>query len=267
MRKLPITLIILTQDEEKNLPYCLENAAPHVSEIVVVDSGSADKTVEIAKQFGAEVLVRPFVNQAESFNWALEHAKVSQPWILRLDADEWVTPELWEELEEKLERTPEDVNGYVMKRRMVFMGKWIRHGGYYPTRLLRLFKTGMAEYEPREMDEHLELKGGKALELKHDFVDENRNGLEAWVKKHTKYARREAGALLRERGSRTLKRGFYKHLPPFCRAVLYWKYRYFVRLGFLDGKAGLIFHFLQGFWYRFLIDAELYERRKNRKNR
>ncbi len=264
MKKLPITLIVLTQDEEKNLPQCLKNAAPHVSELIVVDSGSTDKTLEIAHEYGAQVLTHPFKNQAESFNWALKNAKVSQPWILRLDADEWVTPELWEELEEKLEKTPQGVNGYVMKRRVIFMGRWIRHGGYYPTWFLRLFRTGTAEYEPREMDEHLTLERGRAVELEYDFVDENRNGIEAWVEKHVKYASREAEALMREEKSRTLKRGFYKHLPLFLRAVLYWKYRYFIRLGFLDGGEGLVFHFLQGLWYRMLVDAKLYEAHSHR---
>lgn len=278
MKKLPITAIILTLNEEINLPHCLKSIFGHVDEIIIVDNGSTDKTFEIAEKYGAKIVKHEdYQNQAQQFNWTLKTQEIKNPWIFRLDADEWVTEELWKELEEKLDKTPEDVSGYFIKRRVYFMGKWIKYGGYYPTWLLRLFRKDKAEYEKREMDEHIVLLEGRALNLKNDFADENHKSLEEWTAKHNNFSTREARAMLEEKKKenlggqagrkRKIKTGFYAKLPLFCRACLYFSYRYFIRLGFLDGRKGLIFHFLQGFWYRFLVDAKIYEKKmKNRSN-
>lgn len=274
VRKLPLTVIILTKDEEIHLPRCLRNVTPWAERVIVVDSGSRDRTQEIAHKNGAEVYEHSFLNQADQFNWALDNIPIKSPWILRLDADEYFLPELWKEVSEKLEYATADVNGFAMKRRVIFMGRWIRHGGYYPTWFLRLFRKGMGRYEEREMDEHLVVQG-RVENLAHDFVDHNLKGLREFIARHNSYSTREAIARMREQEAgnrkqetklqgqanikRRLKTGFYYRLPSFLRALLYFKYRYFLRLGFLDGIPGLIFHFLQGFWHRFLIDAKIYE--------
>ncbi len=272
----PISLIVLTHNEEVNLSQCLKNAKSHIDEIIIVDSYSDDKTVEIAERYGAYVVQHEFENQAKQFNWALDNLEIKNEWVLRLDADEWVTGELWDEIAEKLASTPQEVNGYIMKRRVYFMGRWMRHGGYYPAWFLRLFRNGKARYEEREVDEHLVLTEGKAVRLKHDFVDENHKPLGWWIEKHNNYAGKEAREALKLREGelqpedqagrkRRLKNSFYYKLPPFFRAFLYWKYRYILRLGFLDGKEGLIFHALQGFWYRLLVDAKIYEVKRGKK--
>lgn len=269
MAKLPVTLIVLTKDEELNLEYCLKSSADHVEQIVVVDSGSTDGTLAIARQYGAEIYEHPFRNQAEQFNWALDNAKVSGEWVLRLDADEVMSEELWEEIEEAIAKAPTDVSGFYLKRRVYFRGRWIRHGGYYPTWLLRLFRSGRARSEERAMDEHIVLSAGRALHLQNDFKDENHKSLEWWKEKHRNYAAREAQVMLEERRSafrphlgggqperrRWLKNNLYLRLPLFIRPFLYFFYRYFMRAGFLDGGRGLQFHFLQALWYRLLVDA------------
>ncbi len=277
MGKLPISVIILTYNEELNLENCLKSIADWVDEIFIVDSYSTDRTLEIAKKYGAQISQRPFKNQAEQFNWALDNLNIKNEWILRLDADEYLTEELKKEIADVLlnmgtsdvpkidgnVRTSDvqNINGFYIKRRVYFMNRWIKHGGYYPTWLLRLFRKGKARSEQRAMDEHLVLLEGKAGKLKNDFIDDNKKDLTWWIEKHNNYSSREAIEALSENYGRGKKKIYYR-LPLFCRAFLYFIYRYFFRLGFLDGKEGLIFHFLQGFWYRFLVDAKFYEQKK-----
>lgn len=258
--KSSIDVIILARNEELNLPHALESVKPLGAKVWVVDSGSTDRTPEIAKAAGAEFVSHAdYQNQAQQFNWALDHLPLAGEWILRLDADEWLTPELIAEISKKLDATPEDVSGFYMPRRVYFMGRWIRHGGYYPAWILRLFRRGKARSEAREMDEHIVASEGRVERLKHDFADENRKGLFAWIEKHNDYSTREARERLKS-GSFDLKtKNFYLKFPLFCRAFLYFCYRYFIRFGFLDGVPGLVFHFLQGCWHQFLIDAKIYE--------
>lgn len=273
--KQSISLIVLAFNEEKNLPRCLESVKDLTEEIFVVDSYSTDKTVEIAERSGAKALQRAFINQAEQFNWALDNLPIKTEWILRLDADEYLTPELRNEIERVLPETPSETTGFYIKRRVYFLGRWIKRGGYYPTWFLRLWRNGTARIEEREVDEHAILLSGKAERLKNDFIDENKNGLEAWTEKHNRYSSREAGERLKIKDAkkegavsgqagkkRWLKNSFYNKTPLFFRAFFYFFHRYFIRLGFLDGKEGLIFHFLQGCWNQFLVDAKIYERKK-----
>ena len=197
---------------------------------------------------------------------------------MRLDADERLTPELAQELADRLPALPDDVTGLLVKRRVYFWGRWIRHGGYYPTWLLRIWRHGRARCEQRWMDEHMIVDGGRTLRLDQDIIDENHKGLTFWTDKHNRYADREvkdllalrdrtrtAAALDDQPGSRRwLKENLYGRAPLFWRAFGYWFYRYVLRLGFLDGRPGLVFHFLQGFWYRFLVDAKLVELQRAR---
>ncbi len=258
-----LDVIILTRNEEKNLPYALESVKSLKVKVWVVDSGSTDGTERIAKAAGAEVVSHTeYVNQAQQFNWALDNLPLEGEWVLRLDADEWLTPELAEEIKDTVDSDP-PVNGYYLPRRVYFMGRWMRHGGYYPTWILRLFRRGKARSDNRPMDEHIALSEGVAERLTCDFADENRKGLSEWVRKHNDYASREAVAVREGNdGESGQKKTIYYRTPPFLRALIYFCYRYFLRLGFLDGIPGLAFHFLQGFWYRFLIDAKLYEMKR-----
>jgi hypothetical protein len=168
---------------------------------------------------------------------------------------------------------PSEVSGIVLKRQVHFMGQWIRHGGYYPTSLLRIWRTGHAMIEQRWMDEHTVLTQGASVTFDHDFVDDNLQSLTWWTQKHNQYATREAIDILNRKynlkntdqklvaGQASVKRWYkdnlYLKMPLFIRAFLYFQYRYWIRLGILDGKKGLVWHFLQGFWYRFLVDAKI----------
>lgn len=278
--KIPISVIILTYNEEIHIGRCLKNVADWADEVFVVDSFSTDKTLEIAKQYGIKIVQHKFENQAQQFNWALDNLDIKNEWILRLDADEYLTEELKEEISFSLNPlTPRkaglrfrlgfgekeissslEVNGYYIKRRVYFMGRWIKHGGYYPVWILRLFKKNKARSEQREMDEHIILLEGVAGKLKNDFIDNNKKDLTDWIQKHNNYALRESKDFLAGNYGENKKKIYYQ-LPLFCRAFMYFIYRYFIRLGFLDSKEGLIFHFLQGLWYRFLVDAKIYEKR------
>lgn len=272
-----VTVVILTFNEAQNLPHALASVQRLAKEVFIVDSGSTDQTVEIAQQYGAQVVFHSFTNQAEQFNWALDNLPIQSDWILRLDADEYLSSELQDEIQEILPTLPSKVTGVYLKRRLIFLGRWIRHGAYYPVWLLRIFRSGKAKSELAEMDEHIVLLAGDSIKLKNDFSDHNRKGLSAWTLKHENYAARQARTHSRlqqqvdydgvkpslfgnqaER-KRWLKRNLYGRIPLFARAILYFIYRYFLRLGFLDGVPGLIFHFLHAGWYYFYVDAKVYE--------
>lgn len=271
--KLDLAVIVLTYNEEVNLPNCLKSLQRLDCDIIVVDSGSTDHTVGIAEEAGARVFYHPFESQARQLNWALENISLQGQWVLRIDADERLTPELSNELSSKLSVIDKEITGLYLKRRVHFMGRWIRHGGYYPTWLLRVWRSGCAKAEDRLMDEHMVLLEGAIDYLKHDITEDNQNGLFRWIDKHNRYAAREVNALsdmnvqlvrpalfgTPESRRRWLRVKIYNHLPWFIRPLLYFVYRYFIRMGFLDGKQGLIFHFLQACWYRFLVDAYLLE--------
>lgn len=285
--KFSITVIILTYNEELNIEQCLKSVADWASEIFIVDSHSTDGTAQIANRYGVKIVEHEFKNQAQQFNWALDNLDIQTEWILRLDADEYLTPELKEEISKTLTNLPREsalspresaaLNGFYIKRRVYFMGRWIKHGGYYPTWILRLFRKGKARSEEREVDEHIVLLEGKSEKLQNDFIDENHKDLEWWIQRINNYTTREVTARSREKEGkagmggklsgiqaerkRWLRKNIYYRLPLFVRAFTYFLYRYFIRLGFLDGKQGLVFHFLQGCWNQFLVDAKIYERK------
>jgi glycosyltransferase involved in cell wall biosynthesis len=278
-----LSVIILTKNEATNLPTCLASLQSLGAAIYIVDSGSTDQTFEIARRYGCCIYEHAFENHASQMNWALANLPIQTPWIMRLDADERLTPELAQELKQKLLHIPKGISGYQVKRRVFFMGRWIKHGGYYPTWLLRVWRNGSATCEQRWMDEHMVLYYGQIANFKHDIIDENQKGLTFWIDKHNHYADRELqdmnGELLESedpliQGSqrsqasqrRWVKKNFYSRSPLFLRAFLYFLMRYTIGLGFLDGIEGLIFHLLQGFWYRFLVDAKIYETTRLRRN-
>lgn len=269
---LSLSCVILTRDEALNLPFALESLSDLGAEVFIVDSGSTDQTIEIARAAGCHLVEHVFTTHARQLNWALENLPIRTEWVMRLDADERLTPELLDELRAVLPRFSADVTGLMLKRRVYFWGRWIRHGGYYPIWLLRIWRRGAAVCEDRDMDEHMLVSGGRIERLKHDIIDENRKGLGFWIDKHNRYASKEvaalrAGVITRDAvqageaiaRKRFLKDRVYGRSPRFLRAFLYWFFRYFLQLGILDGRAGFVFHFLQGFWYRLVVDAKLVE--------
>lgn len=274
MSKVRLGVIILTRDESENLAHALKSLAPLEARVCIVDSGSTDDTIAMAEAHGCEVLRHPWTNYADQFRWAMANLPFEAEWLMRLDADERLTPELADELHRRLGEVPEDVTGLSVKRRVYFWGRWIKHGGFYPTWLLRVWRSGRATIESRWMDEHMVLSSGVEARLQYDIIDENHKGLTFWVDKHNRYADREVKDMLamaaqRERIEvagqaglrRWLKQNVYSRVPLFVRPVAYWLFRYFIRLGFLDGVPGMVFHFNQGLWYRLLVDAKIHEAR------
>lgn len=274
-----LTAIILAFNEEMHLARALASIASIADEVFVIDSFSTDRTVEIAEGMGARVFQNPFVNQAKQFQWALDHIPISGDWILRLDADEVIEPDLAANIRRTLPGLPADTVGINLKRKHIFLGRWIRHGGRYPVTLLRLWRRGQGRVEDRWMDEHVVVWGGRTITLEGGFADHNLNDLTYFIDKHNKYATREAVEVLNQRhrflkhdigltadsaskqaaGKRFVKEKIYNRIPAPLAALLYFLYRYVAQLGFLDGREGLAYHFLQGFWYRFLVGAKVTE--------
>ena len=250
---------------------------------MVIDSFSTDKTVEIAKTFGARVLQRKWKNQADQFAWGMMQCDPESTWLMRMDADEYLEPDLQKEIPTLLNSADPDLMGIYFKRKVFFHDQWIKHGGFYPQILLRILRKGYGHIEQRWMDEHIVLPTGvKTTTAKGGLVDDNHKGITFWINKHNTYASREALELLNHKyhflqndqtiqssdnqqakRKRYLKEKIYSKLPTGFRAFLYFCYRYFIQLGFLDGRQGFIWHFMQGFWYRLLVDIKINEVEKS----
>lgn len=281
-----ITAIILTKNEEKNIEKCIQSIKPIVKRIIVVDSGSTDNTCEVAKGLGADVMVNiltPFL-YAKQFLYAMDNGNITTKWVFRIDADEELTEESAKEIDELCNANEDtDVNGIVVRFEVNFMGKPIRHGGVYPLRKLLLFKYGKGNIEDRCMDEHCVIWEGRSVEVTHDSLHHDYKGLSYWIEKHNNYSTREvqdyfnsiesveatglAGGQnldAKAKFKRFLRWKIYYKFPAGFRAWAYYFYRYYVRLGFLDGKEGKMFCFLQAYWYRFLVDAKIYEATKTK---
>ncbi len=280
---LPLSVVVLTLNEEANIQPCLSSVAGWANEIFVVDSHSTDRTIEIARQYTDKIYLHTFEGYSQQRNWALRNLSYANEWVFFLDADERPTEELKQEIEAALASAPDDIAGFYIKRRFFFMGRWIKHG-YYPSWVLRLFRHRIAQCDNLAVNEHFFVEG-KTARLAFDILHEDQRGLSRWIERHNQYATlqamemRDADKPCPERSrrggpTRTSAKGIaadsFEHrrrlrqavafaLPPFARALLYFVYRYLFRLGFLDGKAGLIYHVLQGFWFPFLVDAKLEE--------
>ncbi len=273
----PIAVVILTRNEEANLPQALASVMGWAAEVWVVDSHSTDRTQELAREAAARMVVHEFAGYAAQRTWALRSLPFGCEWVLFLDADEAVTPELQAELAHVLAAPPEGIAGFAVKRRFVFLGRWLRHGGYYPIWFLRVVRHRLARCETRGVDEHL-IVDGPVARLAHDLVHEDRRPLGRWVERHARYAELSAADILRgpsgelvphpqsasqaER-TRWWYERVYLRLPLGFRAAGYFLYRYAIRGGFLDGREGFIYHVLQAFWYRLLIDAMILGTRQN----
>jgi glycosyltransferase involved in cell wall biosynthesis len=279
-----LSILVLTLNEEKHIARCIESTRGVAERVIVVDSGSTDRTREIATELGAEVYANPWINHSGQVNWGLTHTGIQTEWVMRLDADEIITPGLQECLEKRLSALPPSTAGLTINRQIHFLGKWIKHGGIYPVRILRIWRDGRGKCEDRWMDEHIVVDGAIS-HLSADIADINLNNITWWIAKHNLYSSREAIELLRSqeprqvtglegnvmsrqaRVKRWVKNAIYAHMPLGLRSAAYFVYRYIVRLGFLDGWRGFVFHFLQGFWYRFVVDVKVYELKAKMKAR
>ncbi|MEC8320846.1 MAG: glycosyltransferase family 2 protein, partial [Planctomycetota bacterium] len=194
-----LDVLIITRNEESNLPHCLAALQGWTRRIYVVDSGSTDRTREIAREMGAEFVHHDWPGYAAQKNWALENLDFSAPWTLIVDADEVITPALRTEIEAVCGRDPETVeeSGFYLNRRLIFMDRPIRHCGYFPSWNLRLFKRGAAVYESREVHEHMLIDGPSGY-LHAPMEHWDRRGLGYYVAKHNEYSTLEAKALLND---------------------------------------------------------------------
>lgn len=270
-----LTAIILTRDEELHIARAITSVRPVAERIVVVDSGSTDNTCRIAADLGAVVLSRPWRNYADQFNWAIEQVQDQTNWIFRLDADEVVSPELCDEINQTLPLLAPETAGIYVPRYMTFQGAPVRWGGVFPIHVLRLFRPSAGRCEVRWMDEHIRVQGA-VVQFKGALVDDNLKPLNWWMDKHDAYAAREVVDLMNLKHGflpmtsiadpaagqagrkRWIKEVIYARLPKRLRAGGYFVWRYFVRLGCLDSPKARKFHKLQGFWYRNLVDQKLH---------
>lgn len=274
-----VSFIILTKDEEIHIERCIRSLEGMASEIFVVDSGSTDRTCALAESLGAKVYSHDWPGaHSLQFNWALDNLPIKTKWVFKLDADEYLTEALCSELNSKVSDLAEGCDGIVFPLRRVFMGRHIRHSTG-TVRLLRMFRFGKGRCEARRMDEHIQLSEGHSVDFEAEFADDNLRDIGWWTRKHEGYAMREAvdlldiefslserntaaGMMSEEAAAKRMLKERYARQPLFLRAFLYFIYRYCFKLGFLDGVEGFLWNFLQGWWYRTLVDAKIYEIKK-----
>ena len=272
-----ITVIILTKNEEVNLPDCLESLNGFAKRIVVIDSFSDDSTEEIAKKYGVDFYQNKFINYAKQFNWGIDNTQINTKWTMRLDADERLTSELCTELESLMRiHETDNVNGIIMESWLYFMGRKIKHGCRNKRKLM-VFKTGIGRIEDIKMDERTILSEGIAVATKHRFIHYDFKNLTQWINKMNWYATREmqdyydfkAGKAKLTKSNfdsnlsstRKKKFGFYYKCPLFLRCWLLFIYNYIFKLGFLDGKEGFVYHWMYHRWYRTLVDSKILEQK------
>jgi glycosyltransferase involved in cell wall biosynthesis len=271
---LPISIVILTFNAADTIGATLASAVALSDDVHVVDSGSTDATLEIARSHGAKIVSHPFENYGAQRNWAIDSLPLAHGWELHLDADERISAELAAELGALFAGggPPDDVAGYYVPRLVHFHGQPIRHGGMWPIFHMRLFRSGRGRCEARKYDQHFHVDGPSAR-LKSPMIDDIRLSLTEWTHRHNRWADAEVDEILSpSRGviapgtgdpvaEKRALRSRYNDAPLFWRALGLFLYRYVLKRGFLDGRWGLIFFVLQTFWFRFLVDAKLHERR------
>ncbi len=283
-RKIPVSVLIPVKNEEANLPACLNSVAV-ADEVFVVDSQSRDRTEEIAESYGAKVIQFYFNGRwPKKKNWALTNLSFRNEWVLIVDGDERIPPELWEEIAEVIQNS--DYDGYYLNRRVFFLGTWIRHGGRYPDWNLRLFKHKKGRYEnlgteevpntgDNEVHEHVILQGSVGY-LKKDMLHEDFRDIYQWIERHNRYSNWEArvyyNLLTGKDDTQTIGAKFFGDvvqrkrflkklwvwlpLKPMLRFILF----YIIQGGFLDGRAGYIYARLLS-QYEYQIGVKLYELR------
>lgn len=267
-----LTAIILTKNEEKNIENCLKSIKNFAKRIIVIDSGSTDKTVQLAQKYSADIYIHPFENYAKQFNWGIDETNIETKWILRLDADECFTPELCLKLEKECKQhESDDVNGFVLEAWLYFMGKCLKYGGSRKKKLM-VFKTGFGRIENRNMDEHTILSAGRTIEIKEKFIHYDFKDLNTYVEKLNWYATRELKDYIEEKFLKAefdgkneeinlirIKKTRYYKFPIFWRCWLYFIYSYILCGNFLNGKEGFVYSFLYHLYYRILVDSKIYE--------
>ena len=276
-----ITAIILTNNEEKHLERCITSLQNIIQRIVVIDSFSTDTTLEILKKHNVEFYQKEWVNYSSQLNWGIEKANIKTDWVLRIDPDELPSEHFKKNIKNYLDKVSIKVCGISITRRLIFLEKEINFGGDFPQKGVRIWKKGRGKCENTWSDEHIVIDGLiENTDL--DIIDNNINNISWWTEKHNRFAIREMIEFFlnkerekknnklklskRESFKKNLKFKIYYNLPMFLRPFLFFIYKYFFRLGFLCGLQGFIWCFLQGFWYRMLVDVKILELNKIMKN-
>ena len=277
-----ISVFIPTKNEIIHIERSVRSALKLSPYVFVVDSSSTDGTVEKAESLGAKVFQYKWTassNFSKKINWALENLPIETTWVIRLDADEYFLDNTIQRLPKELEKLDPKINAVTLNRRIHFQGRWMKHSGLYPQPMVRVTRLRFAKYEPRWLDEHVNVDGNTIVNLSLDFVDDSLISISQWVKKHDNYSALEAIELLHQEigifqriatndsiGKYAEKakkeKSTYSKMPPYWRAFLYFFYRHFIKLGFLDGYRGFLWNFLQGWWYRILVDVKIAEIKK-----
>lgn len=275
-----ITAIILTFNEELHIERCIKSVQRVCKDVLIVDSFSTDATCAVAESLGAKVVQHKFENQARQFNWAIDNVEIDTEWIWRVDADEIIEDGLAAIAEKELFGLPKNVNGVYVNKKIVFMGRPLLHGGWYPAQQIKIVRKGFGRSEEKMMDEHLIVTEGDTVSWNGDQTDWNLKPLDWWWKKHEGYAKREAmmqyqikneklkdkKEIAEEREGKLFgnnaefkryMKNLYGHCPRYLRAIVYFISRYFLMGGFLDGYAGWYWHTRQGLMYRWMVDREI----------
>jgi len=267
-----IGILIIAYNEEIHLNRCIENAKKLSPNIFVVDSFSTDKSIQILQEHAIKFLQHPFSTHAKQINVGIDHFPYQVEWLVRLDCDELMSDELILEIKNSTKNKTSTYNGYFIQRKVNFLQGILHFGMINPIWLLRVWKKEEGKCNDLWMDEKIELNRPNTTHLKGILYDHNLQDITWWTQKHNQYAVREAYEILRQKyglnnpeETNTIDRKIvkikklYNHLPIFVRPFLLFMYAYFIKLGFLDGKRGLIWNFLQVFWYRFLVDVKVLE--------
>jgi len=280
---LTLTAVVMTFNEEKNLEACLRSIVGKVDQIIVIDSFSTDRTIEIAKRYTSDIYQHEFLNYAKQYLWGMENCEIRNEWVLRIDADERWTSQGFNTLRPLIEKDLCD--GVNVRMKIYFMGRWLRHGGMYPNLFLRVYKRSKGKMEDRWMDEHIAADGA-VVDADIDVLECNydrQENIVPWIAKHNAYSTREALENLISRNDlrpvdsianlwgnsterkRWAKERIYSNVPLFVRPCAYFAYRYFLQRGFMEGREGLVFHTLHAFWYRFVVDVKVLQIEQNAK--
>jgi len=282
----PFSFVILTFNEEMHLPRLLKSISILNAPTFILDSGSTDHTVAIGKSFDAQFLQHSFENHPKQWDYALNNFAIQTPWVICLDADQIVTDELKQRLLTFSDEDNRNISGIYFNRKNFFKGKWIKWGGYYPFYQIKMFRYGIGYSDLSENMDHRFIAPGKTTVWKDGIIlEENlkENNISFWIEKHNRYSNQvaleeiERMQMLR---SQTIKPGFWGspyersawfkrlwwQLPRYVRPMLYFTYRFFFQLGFLDGWTGITFHFLQAFWFRLVVDIKIDEILKQQKS-
>lgn len=273
------SFIILTYNEEMHLPRLLQSIGGLQAPIFILDSGSTDATIQIGQNYGATIQQHPFINHPRQWDYALKTFPITSPWVICLDADQVVSPELQQLLSDFDPENHKHINGIYFNRKNYFKGRWIKHGGYFPFYLLKMFRYGVGYSDLNEnMDHRFIVPGNTAIWKNAYLTEENlkENNINFWLEKHLRYSdlvAEEEVERLNSMRTQTIKPRFWGSpdertawlkriwwkLPRYTRPIIYFTHRFVFQLGFLDGRTGVIFHFLQGFWFRLIVDIKIDE--------